>query len=113
MIQAAVRITNKTTPPSPPCEHAATLYLTGLESSQESAGSDQGPGFDRAGAAGRERALPRAPAAIRGAGVGGGAGSAGWRGWLARGVISARDGGSGAAAGSLWESGLSMGWVSP
>ena len=42
------------------------------------AGCDPGPGFDRAGAAGHERALPRAPAAIRGAGVGGGAGSAGW-----------------------------------
>jgi hypothetical protein len=34
-------------------------------------------------------------AAIRGAGVGGGAGAAGWWGWLVWGVIGARDGGSG------------------
>ena len=33
---------------------------------------------DRAVAAGHERALPRAPAAMGGAGVGAGAGSAGW-----------------------------------
>jgi len=32
--------------------------------------------------------------------------------WLVRGVISARDGGSGAAAGSLWGSGVFRGWVS-
>ena len=38
------------------------------------------------GASLRHRVVPR---------VGGGAGSAGWWGWLARGVISARDGGSG------------------
>ena len=48
--------------------------------------------FDRAGAACHERALLRAPVAIRGAGVGGGAGSAGWWGLLARGLIGARDG---------------------
>jgi hypothetical protein len=60
--------------------------------------SDWCRGF-RAGAAGDERALPRAPAAIRRAGVGGGAGSAGWWGWLARGVISARDGGCRVAVG--------------
>ena len=44
--------------------------------------------------AGRVGAAGDGPA-IRGAGVGGGTGSAGWWGWLARGVISARDGGSG------------------
>ena len=98
------------------------LHVPKLRRSASAAGSDQGPGFDSAGAAGHERALPRAPAAIRGAGVGGGAGaadevieraamrgslaircagvggsagSAGWRGWLARGVIGARDGGLG------------------
>ena len=45
-------------------------------------------------------------------GVGGGAGSAGWWGWLARSVIGARDGDSGAAAGLLRGSGLSRAWVS-
>ena len=43
--------------------------------------------------------LPGDGVAIRGAGVGGGAGSAGWRGWLARGVIGARDGGCRVAVG--------------
>jgi hypothetical protein len=71
------------------------LYVPKLRWGSSAAGSDQGPGFDRARAAGDERALPRAPVAVRRAGVGGGAGSAGWRGWLARGVIGARDGGSG------------------
>ena len=81
------------------------FYVPKLRRSASAAGSDQGPGFDRAGAAGHG-------AAIRGAGVGGGAGSAGWWGWLVWGVISARDGGAGAAAGALWGSGVSMGWVS-
>ena len=48
--------------------------------------SDSGSGFDRARVAGDG-------IAVAGARVGDGAGSAGSRGWLARGVIAARDGG--------------------
>jgi hypothetical protein len=74
-----------------------------LRWSASAAGSDQGPGFDRARAAGHG-------AAIRGAGVGGGAGSAGWWGWLARGVIGARDGGSGGGCRVAVGSGLPRVW---
>ena len=58
----------------------------GVSISAQAAGSDSGSGFYRARAAGDG-------VAVAGAGVGGGAGAAGSRGWLARGVIAARDGG--------------------
>ena len=54
------------------------LHVPKLRRSASAAGCDPRPGYDRACAAGDERALPRAPAAMGGAGVGVGAGSAGW-----------------------------------
>lgn len=74
-------------------------YVPKLRRRSSAAGCDPGPGFDRARAACHERALPRAPVAIRCAGVGGGAGSAGCWGWGA--IVSRR--GSGGPSRTLFD----------